>query len=117
MTYPHRHIPSVGWPPKALSDHPTNDTEPQRIFFPQFQRSPLALPLPPRIFRGRDGDAFLSTVAFCRSSTARNDILVRYMSLPQSELMRDAILLSRAELASQETVTTQRNPPDVQRRI
>ena len=74
----------------------------------------MALPLPPGVCRGGEGDEYLSAVAFCRSFIALTSSLIRRKSLPRGELTREAILANRAQISGRETVATQRDSPDLQ---
>ena len=73
----------------------------------------MALPTQTRVRRGREGDAYSSSVASRHSPAARTSSLIRYTPLPQSELMRDATLADLAQISGRETVATQQNSPNL----
>ena len=77
--------------------------------------SSLALPLPPSVFHGRQGDAYLCTVARCHSFAARTGSLIRRASPPQSELSRAANPANRAQISGRDAAATQRNLPGFHR--
>ena len=75
------------------------------------------MPPPPGVLHGRETDVYLSEAALCRSLTHRTSSLIRYTSLPQSEVTREAILANRAQMPGRITVATQRNSPNLHWRI
>ena len=85
---------------------PISCVRPQCTFSPRLRGSSLALPTPQRVRQGRDDDARLGAVAFCRSLTARTGSLMRYTSIPQSELIRDASLANLAQISGRGAATT-----------